>query len=322
MPLSAILGHERVKGLLAGALRRGHVPQSLLFAGPDGVGKKALAMTVGRALLCERNDGDACDACGTCSRGVRGLHPDLFLVEAATSAIKIDQVRDAVREISGRPFEGRARSFVIDDAHLMTEQAMNALLKSLEEPPPTSHVFLVTSAPAALLPTIRSRCQVLRFGPLPMTLVEAHLRDQAGLDPAEAALRAAAAGGSLGLALALESQTYRNVRDLVLGLLERVASSSPLDRLELAEGLQGVDDHEMAMTLIRSLLRDVAVLDAGGAALQNPDLRPRLEALARGPLGTKAARLAEAVAEGREALLGNANKLLTMDVLVEALAGA
>jgi DNA polymerase-3 subunit delta' len=322
MPLSRILGHERVKGLLAGALRRGHVPQSLLFAGPDGVGKKALALAVGRALLCERGDGDACDECSTCSRGLRGLHPDLFLVEPATNAIKIDQVRDAVREIGGRPFEGKARAFVIDDAHVMTEQAMNALLKSLEEPPPTSHVFLVTAAPAALLPTIRSRCQVLRFGPLPAALVESHLRDVAGLDEAEAALRAAASGGSLGLALALESQAYKTVRELVLGLLERLASTGPLERMELAEGLQGVEDHEMALILLRSLLRDVAVLGVGGTGLHNPDLRPRLEALARGPLGGRAGRLAQAVAEGREALLGNANKLLTMDVLVEALAEA
>jgi DNA polymerase-3 subunit delta' len=183
-------------------------------------------------------------------------------------------------------------------------------------------VFLVTAAPAALLPTIRSRCQVLRFGPLPAALVESHLRDVAGLDEAEAALRAAASGGSLGLALALESQAYKTVRELVLGLLERLASTGPLERMELAEGLQGVEDHEMALILLRSLLRDVAVLGVGGTGLHNPDLRPRLEALARGPLGGRAGRLAQAVAEGREALLGNANKLLTMDVLVEALAEA
>jgi DNA polymerase-3 subunit delta' len=319
MPLRDLLGHDRVKGLLAHALQRGRVPQALLFAGPEGVGKKALALCVGRALLCDRNDGDACDECPTCRRALRGLHPDLFLVEAATAAIKIDQVRDAVREIGARPFEGRARALVIDDAHVMTEQAQNALLKSLEEPPPTSHVFLVTAAPAALLPTIRSRCQTLRFGPLAKDVLERHLRESAGLDPAEAALRAAAAGGSLGLALALESEGYRAVREQLLSLLETVDGKGALERLEAAEALQGLDDHQQALTVPRSLLRDVAVLHAGGDLLLNSDLAERLVPLARGPLGKAAGPIAEAVAESQEALAGNANKLLTMDVLVETL---
>src|SRR5262249_61618740 len=124
-------------------------------------------------------------------------------------SIKTERVRDAVRDIAGRPFEGRARAFVIDEAHLLTEQAQNALLKSLEEPPPSSHVILVTASPQALLPTIRSRCQTLRFSPLPEPLLEAHLRDRCGLPPAEAQLRSALCGGSLGVALAFESEAWR-----------------------------------------------------------------------------------------------------------------
>jgi DNA polymerase-3 subunit delta' len=320
MPLRDLLGHDRVKALLAQALQRSRVPQALLLAGPEGVGKKTLALTVGRALLCERNDGDACDQCPTCRRALRGLHPDLFVVEAATSNIKIDQVRDAVREIGARPFEGRARAFVVNDAHVMTEQASNALLKSLEEPAPTSHVFLVTSSPAALLPTVRSRCQTLRFGPLPAALLEAHLRDTVGLDPAEAALRATASGGSLGLALALESEGYRSLREQLLGLLESLAQATPIGRMEAAEALAGVEDHQQALTILRSLLRDVAILHAGVQNPQNSDLAPRLAALAGGALGTSAAALAEAVADSRTALDENANKMLTMDVLVETLA--
>src|SRR6185295_17465602 len=108
--------------------------------------------------------------------------------------------------------EGRARAFVVDDAHLMTEEASNALLKSLEEPPPTSHVMLVTASPQALLPTIRSRCQTLRIGALPAPLIEAHLRE-VGIDADDAQLRASLSGGSLAQALAFESSGYRGVRD-------------------------------------------------------------------------------------------------------------
>jgi DNA polymerase-3 subunit delta' len=178
MAFAEVLGHERLRDLLARAVAQRRLPPALLFSGPSGVGKRVLALAVGRALLCERGDGDPCDRCATCSRAARGLHPDAVLVEPSGSplSIKIEQVRDAVREIAGKPFEGRARTFVVDEAHLLTEQAQNALLKSLEEPPATSHVVLVTPSPQALLPTIRSRCQVLRFSPLPQALLEKHLR--------------------------------------------------------------------------------------------------------------------------------------------------
>jgi DNA polymerase III subunit delta' len=104
MAFASILGHERLRGLLARAVGHRRLPPALLFSGPSGVGKRALALAVGRALLCERDDGDACDACATCARASRGLHPDALLIEPDGLSIKIEQVRDAVREIAGRPF--------------------------------------------------------------------------------------------------------------------------------------------------------------------------------------------------------------------------
>jgi DNA polymerase-3 subunit delta' len=279
-----------------------------------------MALALGRALLCETGGTFPCDRCGSCARGLKGLHPDLFLVEALTKVIKIDQVRDVVREIGSSPFEGRARVFVIDDAHELTEQAANALLKSLEEPAPRSHVILVTSAPQALLPTVRSRCQQIRFGPLPAALVEQHLRSVAGLDAEEAALRAAAAGGSLGAALSLESQAYREIRDRLVTLLESAGGRGPLERMEMAEGLADQEDMDAALGSLRGLLRDVAALRAGAARLVNPDLAERLAGVARGRIGDYASSLADSVAEARLSLEGNANKLLAMDLLVEAFA--
>src|SRR5262249_29053827 len=200
-------------------------------------------------------------------------------------SIKTERVRDAVRDIAGRPFEGRARAFVIDEAHLLTEQAQNALLKSLEEPPPSSHVILVTASPQALLPTIRSRCQTLRFSPLPEPLLEAHLRDRCGLPPAEAQLRSALCGGSLGVALAFESEAWRALREELLGLLEKLGRGGSLARLDTAERLADQEDPVLALSVLRSLLRDVAALRAGAGRLLNADVAGRLEALAGGPMG-------------------------------------
>jgi DNA polymerase-3 subunit delta' len=347
--LDSIRGHERARALLALGLERGRLPHALLFAGPDGVGKKALAVVVARGLLCQSEAPRPCDACGACRRILRALdgleerreaaldaddpllashrlHPDFVLVEPLTrgvrSEIRIEQVRELVREIAGTPFEGRARAFVVDEAHLMTEQAANSLLKSLEEPPATSHVMLVSESPQALLPTIRSRCQTLRLGPLPLSLLQSELEAR-GLDPKEARLRATLAAGSLGAALAFEAEGYRALRDSLLASLESLAGSGALARMEVAQRLQELDDPALALTALRSLLRDVAALRAGvrPASLLNADLASRLEGLAAGPLGERASMLAEAAGETRAALLRNVHKLLAMDLLLEKIAG-
>ena len=350
MSLGGVLGHDRIQRILVKALAEGRFPPALLLSGPEGVGKRTLALAAAVALVCERGGGAACGACSTCTRIARAqqslpalrkaaderldeperrnflLHPDLVLVEPRRTAtrqdIRIEQVRDVVRQLEGRPFEARARAFVVNDAHAMTEQAQNALLKGLEEPPATSHVVLVTAAPQALLPTIRSRCQVLRPGPLPAAVVETYLRERAGLPADEARLRASLAGGSLGAALAFESEAYRALREELLTLLEGRGEEGALGRMAGAERLGETEDLALATTALRSLLRDVAALRAGAneARVLNADVADRLALLARGRLGERAIALAEAVSETREALRGSAHKLLSLDVLLEALA--
>ena len=345
-----IIGHERLRALLVRSADQGRVPPALLFSGPDGVGKKTLALALAERLLCEGSPDEArVTGCGTCrhcrrvEQALQGLpsareaaagatddptrlshrlHPDLLLVEAWRTGIKIDQVREAVKEIAGLPFEAKRRLVLIDDAHLMTEPAANSLLKSLEEPPASSHVILVSSAPQSLLPTIRSRCQTLRFGRLPVSLLAAHLEARHGLSPEEARLRAGLSAGSLGAALAFESGAFREQREQLLALLGTLGAGGTVERLEAAERLAEAEDPQLALTTLRSLLRDVAVLHAGAPrAVLNADVSPRLAELARGPLGARAAGLAEAVHETRRALRGNAYKPLTLDLLLERLGG-
>jgi DNA polymerase-3 subunit delta' len=337
-----VLGHERVKSLIARAVAGRRMPPALLLTGPEGVGKRTLALAAARGLLCRAFADGPCENCDPCARTGRALdglaelrsraereeepelfnhhlHPDLILVEPSPKTIKIEQVRAIVRELTGRPFEGGARVIVVDDADLMTEQGMNTLLKSLEEPPPGTHFVLVTAAPEALLRTIRSRCQLLRVGRLPEPLLEAHLRDVMGRSPQEARLLASLAAGSLGEALAFESDAYRSLRDELVALLE---GRDGFERLTAAERLADLDEPQLALTALRSLLRDLVALRSGLAPekLLNADVSPRLVALARGPLGSRAAALAETAGETREALRGNANALLSFDVLMDALA--
>lgn len=358
MRLSDVTGHDRVRAILARALERDRLPPALLLAGPSGVGKKTLALAVAQAALCERAPAaDACEACPTCRRVSRAaskegldasreeaarhpdedewcnfrLHPDLVLVEGwwltrggrprPEPEIRVGQVRALVAEVPGAPFEARRRVFVVDEAHGMNESSQNALLKSLEEPPPRSHLILVTAQPQELLDTIRSRCQTLRFGPLPRAAVARHLSERLGLPEDDADLRAALGAGSLGDALAFESESYRTARAEVLSLLEKVGRMDALGRMEQAEALDQAGEPNLVLTTLRSLLRDVAAARAGAppSALLNADVAGRVAALAAGPLGPRAAELAGKAGEAREALRGFANKLLTLDLLVDAL---
>jgi DNA polymerase III subunit delta' len=343
--LSTVLGHERARQLLGRALGEGRLPGALLLTGPEGIGKRTLALEVARAALCAAEGEPGC-GCLHCRRIARSLdqlaewrdrarqatrepaglnfrlHPDLILAEPWPTGLKIEQVRDLVAEVMSPPFQARARAFVLDDAHRLTEQAANALLKSLEEPPATSHLVLVTDAPQALPLTIRSRCQTLRLSALPAALLEAHLRERLGLDEEEARLRATLAGGSLGAALAFEADAYRGLRDELLEMLEGLSAGGPLARQQAAERLAERQDMALIFTALRSLLRDTAAVRAGAPAerLLNRDVAGRLAPLARGPLGARAGEAAEMAAELAYAVVrGNANKLLALDTLVEGL---
>ena len=343
--LSSVLGHDQARRLLGQALADGRLPGALLLTGAEGIGKKTLALEVARTALCAAEGAPGC-GCTHCRRVFRSLeqlgewrekarqatreptglnfrlHPDLILAEPWPTGLKIEQVRDLVAEVMSPPFEARTRVVVMDDAHRLTEQAANALLKSLEEPPATSHVILVTASPQSLLLTIRSRCQNLRLSALPVPLLEEHLRSRLGLAPEEAHLRATLAGGSLGAALAFETDAYRGLRDELLALLEGLAGGGPLQRLAAAEGLAEREDLSFTFTALRSLLRDVAALRAGAPpeSLLNRDVAGRLAPLAAGRLGERAAEAAELTAELDYAVLrGNANKLLALDTLVEGL---
>src|SRR4249919_3856361 len=154
MPFGAITGHRLLLELLARAIGRGTLPPSLIFAGPEGVGKRRTATALAQALNCDTpidapgGGRDACGECAACRRIARGVHADILVIEPGDSGnIKVDQVREAIDRTAYRPFEGRRRLVVIDGADALMPEAQNALLKTLEEPPPASVFVLITNRP-------------------------------------------------------------------------------------------------------------------------------------------------------------------------------
>ena len=314
--------------LLARAAARGTLPPSLIFAGPDGVGKRLTATALAQALNCERpiesnHSRDACGECPTCKRIARGVHADVLVIEPGESgSIKLDQVREAIDRSAYRPFEGRRRLVVFDEADAMIDVAQEALLKTLEEPPPASVFVLITSRPDVLLATVRSRCQRLRFGPLSAADVADVLIRDHGVAPADAHAAAAAADGSVGRALAGSAEDADEARDAAARLLQSAATSAdPRRRLDGAKAFiaGGGDRDEVSRRLLAlaSLVRDMGLLAsrADDRALANVDLRPQLQALLRSYDADRTLRAFDTIDRAVSALDRNASPKIVADWL-------
>ena len=327
MAFRDITGHRQLLELIARAAVRGTLPPSLIFAGPEGVGKRMAAVALAQLFNCPNRTGDdSCGTCPSCTRIARQVHADVLLIEPGeTGAIKIDQIRDAIERTAYRPFEGRRRVVIVDDADAVNVEAQNALLKTLEEPPAASTFVLVTSKPDVLLPTVLSRCQRLRFGRLSPADVGAVLRRNHGYTETDAHAAASLSDGSIGLALEGGSEEFVEAREAAAGLLEIVAGSrDPRRRLDGAKSLSGAarggsDRDELARRLraLSSILRDLGILitRADERSLANADLRPRLERLLRSFDGDRALCAFAAVDRALAALDRNASPKIVADWL-------
>ncbi len=180
--------------------------------------------------------GDACGECSTCLRIARGQHSDVAIIDQGGEAsIKIKMLRERIFEVVAfRPFEARHRVYIIDPADEMTDEAQDALLKTLEEPPPAAIFMLVTAYPDTLSPTIQSRCRRLRFGPLSEADVARVLVEREGMDRAKARALAAASGGSVSRALAEDAGDLEEDRDAALALLAATKDRAVAPRLQAA----------------------------------------------------------------------------------------
>jgi len=223
MKLADILGQERVVDALRRSIAANRVAHAYLFEGPNGCGRRttALALVAGPLAVAAPVAGDACGACPSCRKLAAGHHPDLHLLEPLPDKrdIVIDQVRELQQVLSLRPYEASRKACLIHPAERMTVGAANSLLKTLEEPPGHAVIILLASQSDLLLPTVRSRCQHLRFSPLDDQTVAAVLKAH-GMDLELAAKLAPLAEGSLERAQDIDLEEDARRRSALLAILQ------------------------------------------------------------------------------------------------------
>ncbi len=288
-----VRGHDAVIEAFDRARRRGRLAHAYLFAGPHGIGKRRFAVELARALLCEAPPGTRLEACGTCASCAlveAGSHPDLFITGRPEDKLEfpIDVMKEFCRQFSLKSARGHGKVAVLDDADDLNDESANCFLKTLEEPPPGSLLILIGSGTERQLPTIVSRCQVVRFAPLPEDLVVELLRAQ-GIEDTKQLHRLARLGGcSPGQALELaDPALWEFRRTLLKGLAAARVDGVALGRLwsEFVEeaGKEAALQRRrasLALRLLIEMLRDALTLKLGGTPhTAEPDDLPLLQEL-------------------------------------------
>ena len=319
-------GLEETTGALASMISSGRLPHALLFTGPKGGGKNMLARTLAAAVNCSqpRPDGGPCAQCLSCQKIARDIHPDLKTIapEGAANIIKMDSVQALRAEMAFRPFEGRVKVFIIREADRLSSDSGNALLKTLEEPPPDSLLILTSASEAELMATILSRCLRLRLPPLSRDKILEAVADKRGLAGPEASLLACLAAGALGPALELDpDEIWAGWLELdsILG-----AASAPA-RLSKAwiwvkKTAENKDGYSLAVSILRLWWRETIRLAAAGPeALEGPPPQPgqlvwaeRLNPKAIARINRAAAKLEDSLARFVKAELAFENYWLAV----------
>lgn len=288
MSFKDIKGQDQAIEILKEHIRQSRLSQGYLFLGPQGVGKRMVAKTLAKALNCQNETLDSCDRCISCLKIEKGQHPDVYVIDASVAAdlndeqgksetgnsgaIKIGHIRQLQKNINLKPYEAKLRVFIIDNAHNLTPEAANALLKILEEPPAKSLIILVSAKPGLLFKTIISRCQAIKFYPMAREKLKEVLTGDYGLEAGLAHFLAYFCEGSLGQALALKDADIFREKNMVIDTLA-LPRRHGLEDLSLKR-----EDVRNYLNILAAWFRDIYLVKIGMPHLEliNFDRRSEL----------------------------------------------
>ncbi len=281
MSFSEIVGHTKQLQILRLALAQSRLHHAYLFVGREGVGKRTVALSLAKAIHCSAMQNDFCGQCVNCIRIEDRNHTDVRLIEPLTGKkeISIQQIRELEKELYFRSYSGRKKIVIVDPANLLNLAGQNALLKTLEEPPEDSLLILIAIHAGGLLPTIRSRCLRLSFGPLPAHLLCGLLVSGKGMKKADAEFLSALAMGSLGAAIKIDGAALREKRKNWVDRLGSLHHGDYRGALEFAEAI--AEDKDTSLSFLQwaeTWFRDLAVyrITQDSREIVNQDMVPQV----------------------------------------------
>ena len=318
-----ILGHENVKRGLIHATQTGHMHHAFLFVGSEGIGKGLLGKAFIQAWLCEHTTSEKlarCKICHNCKRIANTSHPDFIEIIEESATIKIDTIRELQKRLAFPPFESARRFVMIHDIHKMQDAAANCLLKTLEEPEEHTTFILITSQIQRLLPTIISRCQVVRFAPFSVDEISHYLIEH-GVSPEISGQLATLSDGSLSMAQELNQGDYKT--ELISTFEDILKISSTLDAFSTAAALKGKKSMSAhLLSLLLAYTRDMLILKSSPETpilLENyrSQMLTRLSKTSIQDL----IRCIQLIQEVNESFLGNLNEQVVWERLLVGMHG-
>jgi len=318
MTFGEIYGHGKAIAILKGLIAKDRIAHAYLFYGMEGVGKRTTAAVFARALNCAAAD-PPCDDCASCRRAEHNNHPDIVTVGEEGPIIKIATVKELQAQMKFRPREGRMRVLIMPEADRMNPAAANALLKTLEEPSAGNILLLTSARPHALPMTILSRCQHLRFSPLPKEEVARFLREKQSVAPDAAMILAASSGGSIGKALEMNRADYLTLRDALLDYLASDDPADPIGRLAFAARF-GTEREEILerLLVLKTCFRDALIFreTKERERLIFQDRTEAIRTLAERLSGRNLIHNIAEIEAAADAIDKNVNKMLTLESML------
>lgn len=280
MDFSKIIGHERIVENLKKAIDKGHISHCYLFEGEESLGKKKVALTFAKTLLCKEEGLQPCNRCNSCLKFHNWNHPDLKFIEPEKGLIKKKVIDDLIKDINIAPFESKKRIIIIDDSHEMRMESQNALLKTLEEPPSYINIILITSNSNNLIPTILSRCQIIKFYPVGKEKIVQLLRTKYGKTAEEANFIADFTKGSIGKSITLsQSEEFFQKRDEIIEIIQSILKGDKAKIFNSTDFfIKNKDDYEEILDIILYWFRDLMIFQQIGDSdlITNRDKIPLL----------------------------------------------